>query len=147
MRKYTRRYRWTNNTIWLARNIVEGPDWKRLHEALDKYAKAVTEAADELAERINLLGGIPISYPSKFSQLAYAKFEGGDKLDLRAMLENELYAEQIAIKNLRERIQFVQGNDDYGTDEMLKDILEDHEEVAHELDHYLKDSSLEKTIQ
>jgi starvation-inducible DNA-binding protein len=63
------------------------------------------------------------------------------------MLENDLYAEQIAIKNLRERIQFVQGNDDYGTDEMLKDILEDHEEVAHELDHYLKDSSLEKTIQ
>jgi DNA-binding ferritin-like protein len=126
--------------------IVEGPDWKHLHEALDKYAKTVAESADELAERINLLGGIPVSDPSRFADLAYVKFEGEDKLDLRAMLESDLHSEQIAIKRLRERIQVAQDNDDYGTDEILKDILENHEEVAHELDHYLKDSSLERTI-
>jgi starvation-inducible DNA-binding protein len=45
---------------------VEGPDWKYLHEALDKYAKTIVEGADQLAQRINLLGGLPISDPSKF---------------------------------------------------------------------------------
>ena len=127
--------------------LVEGPDWKHLHEALDKYAKTVSGAADKIAERINLLGGIPVSDPNKFSRLAYLKFEGEDKLDLRAMLENDLNAEQVAIKKLRERIQFAQDNSDYGTDEILKDILGEHEQVAQELDHYLKDSSLEKTLQ
>lgn len=125
---------------------VEGPDWKHLHEALDKYAKTIAEGADQLAERINLLGGLPISDPSKFSKVAYTKFEGENKLDLRAMLENDLLAEETAIQTLRERIRFVQNNSDYGTDEILKDILEDHEEVAHELDHYLKDTSLEETL-
>jgi len=125
---------------------VEGPDWKHLHEALDKYAKTIAEGADQLAERINLLGGLPISDPSKFSRVAYTKFEGENKLDLRAMLENDLLAEETAIQTLRERIRFVQDNSDYGTDEILKDILEDHEEVAHELDHYLKDTSLEETL-
>jgi bacterioferritin (cytochrome b1) len=62
------------------------------------------------------------------------------------MLENDLYAEQTAIQTLRERIRLAQDNNDYGTDELLKDILEDHEEVAHELDHYLKDMSLEETL-
>lgn len=71
---------------------------------------------------------------------------GENKLDLRAMLENDLLAEETAIQTLRERIRFVQDNSDYGTDEILKDILEDHEEVAHELDHYLKDTSLEETL-
>jgi starvation-inducible DNA-binding protein len=125
---------------------VEGPDWKHLHEALDKYAKTIAEGADHLAQRINLLGGLPISDPSKFSRVAYTKFEGENKLDLRAMLENDLRAEETTIQTLRERIRFVQDNSDYGTDEILKDILEDHEEVAHELDHYLKDTSLEETL-
>ena len=125
---------------------VEGPDWKHLHEALDKYAKTIAEAADQLAERINSLGGLPISDPSKFSGVAYTKFEGEDKLDLRAMLENDLHAEQTAIQTLRERIRLAQDNSDYGTDEMLKDVLEGHEEVASELDHYLKHTSLEATF-
>ena len=125
---------------------VEGPDWKHLHEALDKYAKTIAEGADHLAQRINLLGGLPISDPSKFSRVAYTKFEGENKLDLRAMLENDLRAEETTIQTLRERIRLVQDNSDYGTDEILKDILEDHEEVAHELDHYLKDTSLEETL-
>jgi DNA-binding ferritin-like protein len=41
-------------------------DWKHLYEALDKYAKTIVEGADQLAQRINLLGGLPISDPSKF---------------------------------------------------------------------------------
>src|SRR5919112_4916718 len=125
---------------------VEGPDWKHLHEALDKYAKTIAEGADHLAQRINLLGGLPISDPTKFSRVAYTKFEGENKLDLRPMLENDLRAEETTIQTLRERIRFVQDNSDYGTDEILKDILEDHEEVAYELDHYLKDTSLEETL-
>jgi starvation-inducible DNA-binding protein len=64
----------------------------------------------------------------------------------KRQLENDLHAEQMAIRKLRNRIQFSQDNNDYGTEELLKDILEDYEDIAHELDHYLKDSSLERQI-
>jgi bacterioferritin (cytochrome b1) len=62
------------------------------------------------------------------------------------MLENDSHAEQTAIQSLKESIRLAQENSDYGTDEMLKDGLKGHEDVAYELDHYLKDTSLEATL-
>lgn len=127
--------------------LVEGPDWKHIHAALDEYAKSIQEHADELAERVNLLGGIPLSNPSRFAELSYVYYEGEDKMDLRMMLQNDLEAQQITIEQFRERIQFTKKNNDFGTEDMLKDMIEDHEEIAHEIDHYLKNASLEQTIE
>jgi starvation-inducible DNA-binding protein len=127
--------------------LVEGPDWKHIHEALDDYAKSIQEHADELAERINLLGGIPLSNPSRFAKLSYVDYEGEDKMDLRVMLQNDLEAQQITIEQFRERIQFTKKNNDFGTEDVLKDMIEEHEEIAHEIDHYLKNTSLEQTIE
>ena len=127
--------------------LVEGPDWKHIHTSLDEYAKSIQEHADELAERVNLLGGIPLSNPSRFAELSYVDYEGEDKMDLRMMLQNDLEAQQITIEQFRERIQFTNKNNDFGTEDMLKDMIEDHEEIAHEIDHYLKDASLEQTIE
>ena len=125
---------------------VDGPDWKHIQAALDEYAKTTLEATEDLAERINLLGGVPISNPSRFQELSYVSFEGEDKIDVRTMLENDLKAKQQAIQQLRKRIQFVKENQDQGSDEILKDILEDDESIAHELHHYLKNESLEASL-
>lgn len=126
--------------------IVEGPDWKHLSAALDGYAKTVQGLAEELAERITLIGGIPVSNPSRFEELSYVQFEGEDKYNLRTMLENDLKAEQQMITSIRERIDFAKENRDHGIDDLLKDVLEGHEENAHELHHYLQEESLEKSI-
>jgi hypothetical protein len=61
--------------------LVEGPDWKHIHTSLDEYAKTIQEHADELAERVNLLGGIPLSNPSRFAELSYVEYEGEDKMN------------------------------------------------------------------
>jgi DNA-binding ferritin-like protein len=127
--------------------LVEGPDWKHIHEALDDYAKSIQEHADELAERVNLLGGILLSNPSRFAELSYVDYEEEDKMDLRVMLQNDLEAQQITIEQFRERIQFTKKNNDFGTEDVLKDMIEDHEEIAHEIDHYLKNTILEQTIE
>lgn len=126
--------------------IVDGPDWKHISEALDEYAKAIHENADELAERIDSLGAIPLSNPSIFSKLSYVDFEGDDKYEIRSMLANDLKAQQTTIEQLRKRIQFSKQNNDHGTDDILKDILEDNEKIAHELHHYLQNQSLEKSL-
>ena len=124
--------------------IVEGPDWKHISAALDSYAKTNLDLAEELAERITLIGGIPVSNPSRFEALSYVHFEGEDKYNLRTMLENDLKAEQKMIVSIRERIDFAKENRDHGIDDLLKDVLEGHEKTAHELHHYLQEESLEK---
>jgi starvation-inducible DNA-binding protein len=126
--------------------IVDGPDWKHISAALDEYAKTVQGLAELLAERINLLGGIPLSDPSRFEKLSYIQFEGEYKYDLRKMLENDLGAEQQVIPKIRERIDFAKENRDHGIDDLLKDVLESHEKITHELHHYLQEQSLEKGI-
>src|SRR5918912_3232268 len=103
--------------------IVEGPDWKHISTALDEYAKTIQGLAELLAERLNLLGAIPLSDPSRFEKLSYVQFEGEDKFDLRKMLENDLRAEQQIIPKIRERIDFARENRDHGIDDLLKDIL------------------------
>jgi len=73
--------------------LVEHPDWKHIHAALDGFAKSIQEHADELAEHVNLLGGIPLSNASRFAELSYVDYE-----DLRVMLQNDLEAQQITIE-------------------------------------------------
>jgi len=126
--------------------IVDGPDWKHISAALDEYAKTIQGNAEELAEKINSLGAIPLSSPAHFSELSYVDFEGEDKYDIRIMLENDLKSQQSTIQQLRKRIQFAKENNDHGTDDILKDILEDNEKIAHELHHYLQGESLESSI-
>lgn len=62
------------------------------------------------------------------------------------MLKNDSKAEQQLIKSIRERIDFVKQNKDHGSDELLKDFLEDHERIAYEIHHYLQNESLEWPI-
>jgi bacterioferritin (cytochrome b1) len=53
------------------------------------------------------------------------------------MLENDLKAEKKLIISIRERIDFAKENRDHGIDDLLKDVLEGHENNAHELHNYL----------
>ena len=126
--------------------VVSGPDWKHISESLDGYAKTILDNAEELAERIDSLGGIPLSNPSSFSEQSYIDFEGNDNYEIGIMLANDLKASQTIIEQLRERINFAKQNEDHGTDDKLKDILEDNEKIVQELNHYLKNQSLERSV-
>lgn len=68
---------------------MEEPDWKHLSEALDTYSKTNLELAEQLAERITLIGGIPVSNPSRFKEMSYVQFEAENKYNIRTMLEND----------------------------------------------------------
>jgi starvation-inducible DNA-binding protein len=126
--------------------IIEGPDWKHIHDTLGEYSNYVGKQAEELSERLTVLGGLPISDPSKFKDLAYVEFEGNDMLDLRKMLENDLYSVQKVIDAFRDRIKNASENSDYGTEHLLKGIIFEYEEMADRLEHYLAKESLERSI-
>jgi DNA-binding ferritin-like protein len=120
--------------------IIKGPDWKHIHDTLGEYATYIGKQAEELSERLTVLGGLPISDPSRFKDLAY------DMLELRMMLENDLHSVQKVIDALRGRIKNASENNDYGTEHMLKGTIFEYEEMADRLDHYLAMESLERNL-
>ena len=102
---------------------------------MGEYATYIGKQAEELSERLTVLGGLPISDPSRFKDLAYIEFEGNDMFDVRIMLENDLHSVQKVIDTLRDRIKNASENNDYGTEYMLKGIIFEYEEMADRLEH------------
>ncbi|GGL56192.1 DNA starvation/stationary phase protection protein DpsA [Halocalculus aciditolerans] len=121
---------------------VEGAEFNDLHEFLGDKAEEAEASADELAERVQALGGVPVSGPANLEEHAPVEFEGEDVYDIRTSLENdrEMYGD--VIETVREHVGLAEGLEDYATSELLRDVLEDLEDAAHEVDHYLEDDTL-----
>lgn len=122
--------------------IVEGAEFLALHEFLGDAAEEAELAADELAERIQALGGVPLSSGTEFEDHATVTPEDADAYDIRTSLEHDMAAYGEIIQSLREHIQLVGNLGDYTTEEILRDVLEDVEDTAHHIEHYLEDDTL-----
>lgn len=122
--------------------VVEGPEYMPLHKFLDEWAAGLLKAGDELAERITALGGCPVSGPAAQQSRAVIEVEPEGVFDLRGMLEKDLQdGGRIAVA-LREHIARAALAGDYGTEQMLKEILVGHEQNVHHLEHFLGSASL-----
>jgi len=68
--------------------------------------------------------------------------EDEDVYDIRTSLENDLRMYGDIVESYREHIALAENLGDYATAEMLRGHIEDLEEHAHIIDHYLEDDSL-----
>jgi bacterioferritin len=100
-----------------------------------EHANAELAHADRIAERIVQLGGQPDLAPWSLAQRSHAEYVEGDTL--RAMIEENLVAERIAIESYLEMIRFV-GEHDPTTRRLLEDVLADEEEHADDMASLLK---------
>jgi starvation-inducible DNA-binding protein len=121
---------------------VEGAEHLRLHEFLQEAYEEVELAADEIAERVQTLGGVPHASMATLSEHATVEPEDETVYDIRTSLENDLEMYGEIIESYRQHVELAEGLGDYGTAEMLREQLEDVEEHAHVIDHYLEDDTL-----
>jgi DNA-binding ferritin-like protein len=121
---------------------VEGAEHLPIHEFLQEAYEDVEEAADEVAERVQALGGVPHASMPALSEAATVEPEDEDVYDIRTSLEHDLEMYGDIIESYREHIELADGLGDYATGEMLREQLEDLEEHAHVIDHYLEDDTL-----
>ena len=121
---------------------VEGAEFRELHLFLGEAAEEAEEAADELAERAQAIGGVPVAGGANLEEHAPAEPEGDDVYDVRTSLANDLELYGDVIESLREHIRLTNDLGDYASEELLREILEDVEEAAHHVEHYLEDDSL-----
>jgi starvation-inducible DNA-binding protein len=121
---------------------VEGAEFLEVHVFLQEVYEDVEDAADEVAERLQALGGVPHASMTTLSENATVEAEDEDVYDIRTSLENDLEMMGDIIESYREHIALAEGLGDYATEEMLREQLETIEEHAHHIEHYLEDDSL-----
>lgn len=121
---------------------VEGAEFRDLHLFLEEAYETMEVGADEIAERAQALGGVPVAGPATQQERATVSFEGEDVYDIRLSLANDLEMYGDIIESIRDHIELADNLGDYATGEMLRDILVEIEEDAHHIEHYLEDDSL-----
>jgi starvation-inducible DNA-binding protein len=126
--------------------IVEGAQFLELHLLLEEHYTQLHTQYDQIAERIVALGGLPVSGPVEIQEHAYIEHEATGMFDLREMLEHDLDAEGKLAENLRDHIALAKKVGDYGTESLLKTILEATEKRAAFLEKHLMRESLTRHI-
>jgi starvation-inducible DNA-binding protein len=121
---------------------VEGAEHLDIHVFLQEAYEDVEAAADEIAERVQAIGGVPHASMTTLSEVATVEPEDEDVYDIRTSLENDLEMYGDIIESYREHIELADGLGDHATAQMLREQLEDVEEHAHVIDHYLEDDTL-----
>lgn len=121
---------------------VEGAEFRDLHLFLGDVSDSLEESADMAAERVDALGGVPLSGGSEYEKHATVASEGQDVLSIRDGLENDLEMLATLIEQTREYVSLARHRGDYNTEEILKGILGDLEEHAHDVEHYLETDTL-----
>jgi DNA-binding ferritin-like protein len=121
---------------------VAGPEHEVLHDWLGDAAEGAEESADEMAERVAALGGVPVSGLSELAAHASVEFEGPDVHDARTSLENDLEMYGDIIETMREHVLLVENLSDFATGELFRERLEALEEDADDLKGFLADDTL-----
>jgi DNA-binding ferritin-like protein len=121
---------------------VEGAEFRDIHVFLQEAYENVEAAADEVAERLQAIGGVPHASMATLSEHATVEPEDEDVYDIRTSLENDLEMYGDIIESYREHIELAEGLGDHATAQMLREQLEGIEEDAHHFDHYLEDDTL-----
>ncbi|WP_266076980.1 DNA starvation/stationary phase protection protein DpsA [Haladaptatus caseinilyticus] len=119
-----------------------GPQYRELHLFWGEAAEEAEYSADEIAERIQALGGVPVSGPAMLEHHSPIPFEGEDVYDARTSMKNDLEAYGDIIESVSSHIDLSESVGDHATGEILRERLVKLEEFAHEMDHFLAHDSL-----
>ena len=95
-----------------------------------QHAKEEADHMNQVAERINQLGGKPDFNPEGLNTRAASEYGTAD--NLIEMIKENLIAERIAVDHYRELVRYF-GNNDPGTRTMLEGILVVEEEHANDM--------------
>ena len=105
-----------------------------VRDEFKEHADAEREHADEIADRIQQLGGKPDFNPASLVERSASQYAEGKSLS--DMIKEDLIAERIVIEVYQKMIRYF-GNDDPTTRLMIEHILQDEEEHAADLSDLL----------
>lgn len=124
----TRKFHWN----------VSGESFMEIHKLFEDQYKQLEASIDEVAERINKLGGKTIGTMSEFSELTNLKESPKKYPSQKEMLKELLDDHETVIVELRKDIvTSEEENKDIGTTDFLTGLMAQHETIAWILRRYL----------
>lgn len=128
--------------------LTEGPEsFLSLHHLLDEHVEKTMKHIDKIGERVARLGGIPTAHPNTQHEISYIKHEAEGRYTMRDMLRNDLEHEMKIQQMIREQISRAHQLQDWGTVELLEEVLLDREDLAYHLFSVLEDDTLVRGLE
>jgi starvation-inducible DNA-binding protein len=123
-------------------NVV-GPTFYQLHLLFDKHAEEQQQLVDDLAERVQMLGGIAVADPRHAAELTTVPRAPDGAEDVPAMITRLLDAHRTIIGKVRAGIEATEKSKDWGTNDLLMgDVLRRNEMQVWFLAEHLVDLPL-----
>ena len=123
-------------------NVV-GPTFYPLHLLFDKHAEEQQQLVDEVAERVQMLGGIAVGDPRHAAELTTVPRAPDGAEDVPAMITRLLDAHRTIIGKVRAGIESTEKSKDWGSNDLLmSDVLRRHEMQVWFLAEHLVDLPL-----
>ena len=109
---------------------AKGIHSESVKEEFWQHAQEEQAHADQIAERINQLGGEPDFNPKGLATRSHSEYVEGT--DLSSMIRENLVAERIAVESYSEIVRWL-GDDDPTTRKLMENILMKEEEHANDM--------------
>jgi starvation-inducible DNA-binding protein len=123
--------------------LMRGPTFYQLHLLLDKHAGEQLEIIDNLAERIQTLGGIAVGDPRHVAEVTRIPRAPNGVEEVPAMLSRLLEAHEIILGEAHETAALAQERGDDGTNDLLvSEVIRTGELQAWFLAEHLVDTPL-----
>jgi starvation-inducible DNA-binding protein len=107
---------------------VAGPTFYQLHLLFDKHFKEQAELIDEIAERIQTLGGIAIAMAPDVAEMARIPRPPRGREEVPVQISRLLEAHEIILKEARQAAKEASNNGDDGTNDLLiSDVIRTNE--------------------
>ncbi|NLC42907.1 MAG: ferritin Dps family protein [Clostridiales bacterium] len=128
-----------NKHHWLSEG-AEG--FISLHDLLEEHIEMTSKHIDMVGERVARLGGVPTAHPVTQHELSYIKHEVEGRYSIRGFLRNDLEHELKLQDMMRKQIKRAHELEDWGTVEVLEEVLLDREDLGYHLFSVLEDDTL-----
>ena len=108
--------------------LVAGPTFYQLHLLFDKHAEEQLVLIDDLAERVQSLGGIAVGDPRHAAELTTIPRPPDGAEEVTVMIDRTLRAHETVIRKVRAGIKTTEESEDWGSNDLLMgDVLRRHE--------------------
>lgn len=123
--------------------LTEGAEsFLSLHELYAEQRDLTVDHIDKVMERVARLGGVPTAHLEAQHQLSYIKHEAEGRYTMRDFVRNDLEHELKIQEQMRKTIGRAKELNDFGTVEILEQVLIDREDFGYHLYSLLEDDSL-----
>jgi starvation-inducible DNA-binding protein len=107
---------------------VAGHTFYQLHLLFDKHYEEQSKLVDDIAERIQLLGGISIAMAHDVAEMSQIERPPRGREEVPVQISRLLEAHEVVIRGVREGIKKTEENEDSGTNDLLMgDVLRTNE--------------------